>query len=205
MLALYWFGQILAEYLGEKKLLYTYLYGGIAGAVLYILFFNLFPVFSAALPVSEAMGASAAVMAIVFATATLLPDYSLRLLFFGNVSLKYIAFIYLLIDILSIGSFNSGGHIAHIGGAIFGFILIKQLRKGNDWIKSTDKYVQKIFSLFRKKNKLRVSYINKDAKKNDATADQKTVDAILDKISKNGYDNLSKQEKEILFKASKDQ
>jgi membrane associated rhomboid family serine protease len=204
MLVLYWFGQILIEYLGSKKFIYTYFLGGIAGAVLYIIFFNIFPAFGTTLPGAQALGASASIMAIVFATATLLPDYSVRLLFFGDIKLKYIAIFYLVIDIIGIGSINSGGHIAHLGGALFGFTMIRQLRKGNDWANSMDRQIQKIRSLFKRKSKIRVDYINANKRTSAKTKpDQAVIDNILDKISKSGYESLSKEEKEILFKASK--
>jgi membrane associated rhomboid family serine protease len=206
MLVLYWFGQILTEYLGNKKFVYTYILGGISGAVFYIVCFNLFPLFTSTVEYSQALGASGAVMAIVFATATLLPDYSVMLFIIGSVRLKYIALFYLIFDLIGIGSINSGGHLAHLGGALFGFIMVSQLRKGNDFINGIDRQVQKLRSLFIRKPKLRVAHkantTTQKPRKPHSETDQAVIDAILDKISKSGYESLSKEEKQILFKAS---
>ncbi len=206
MLVLFWFGNILTEYLGPRKFIYTYFLGGLSGAMLYILFFNIFPVFKNAVLHSQAIGASAAVMATVFASATLLPDYSIRLAIFGTIRLKYIALFYLIIDLIGIGSLNSGGHIAHLGGALFGFILIKQLRSGNDWIEKISKPIDRIRNLFYKKSKIKVVHkTSGQSKQSTRKAKQSEIDTILDKISRSGYDSLNKTEKEILFKASKEE
>jgi hypothetical protein len=162
-----------------------------------------FPYFSDTVNYSKALGASAAVMGIVFGAATLLPDFSVVLAIFGAIRLKYIAFFYLLIDLVGISGSNSGGHLAHIGGALFGFIYIKQLQQGNDWTKYPVKLVDYISGLFAPK-KLKVAYKNPNhitVKK--AAVSQEEVDKILDKISKDGYEKLTAKEKEILFKAGK--
>jgi rhomboid family protein len=205
MLWLYWMGKILAEYLGNRKLLSTYILGGISGALLYILFFNIFPLFSEAVHSSSALGASGSVLAITIAVATLLPDYTIFLLFLGPVKMKYIAAFTVLIDLLSISGSNAGGHIAHLGGALFGFIYIKQLQNGNDLAKGFNTVADFISGIFKPKPKMKVAYKNPAAKKSTNTRnepDQETIDRILDKISRSGYTSLSKEEKEILFKAS---
>ncbi|HKR04017.1 MAG TPA: rhomboid family intramembrane serine protease [Bacteroidia bacterium] len=205
MLWLYWMGKILVEYLGSKKLLSTYILGGIAGAILYILFFNIFPLFSNAVHSSYALGASGSVLAITMAVATLLPDYTIFLLFLGPVKMKYIAGFSVLLDLISISGSNAGGHIAHLGGALFGFIYIRQLQKGNDLAKGFNKLADFISGIFKPKPKMKVAYKNPAAKKSSASRgepDQETIDKILDKISRSGYTSLSKEEKEILFKAS---
>lgn len=206
MLWLFWFGSIFMEYLGDKKLVFTYIAGGLSGALLYIFSFNVFPVFNEAVYSSFALGASASVMAIVFATATLLPDYSFVILFLGPVKIKYIAFFYLVLDFISIGSLNSGGHIAHIGGAFFGFVFIRLLRSGKDLSVYPSKVTSRISKLFNRKKKLNVKYKQETRAERKAAskADQQTVDRILDKISKSGYDSLTPEEKQILFKASQD-
>ncbi|MEP7168195.1 MAG: rhomboid family intramembrane serine protease [Bacteroidota bacterium] len=205
MLWLYWMGKILAEYLGNKKLLSTYVLGGMSGAVLYILFFNIFPLFSETVQSSFALGASGSVLAITIAVATLLPDYTIFLIFIGPIKMKYIAAVTVLIDLLSITGSNAGGHIAHLGGALFGFIYIKQLQKGNDLAKGFNKLTDFISGIFKPKPGMKVAYKNPGSKKNPAARnepDQETIDRILDKISRSGYTSLSKEEKEILFKAS---
>jgi membrane associated rhomboid family serine protease len=119
MLWLYWIGRIFQDFLGTKKLVALYFLGGFAGALMYIISFNFFPLFSTKLVSAKAVGASASVLAIVVGTATLLPNYTLRLFLFGNVPLKYLALFMIVIDLLSLAGNNAGGHFAHLGGAIF--------------------------------------------------------------------------------------
>ncbi len=206
MLWLYWFGQIFLRYFDEKKLLSVYLVGGLAGAALYILAFNVFPVFSNILPMSYALGASASVIAIVIAISVYAPNFKVNLLFFGPVALKYIAIVTIILDILSIASSNAGGHIAHLGGALLGYLYIVQMKKGRNITKGFDRFMDKVFSLFKRREKFKVTYkrpmTDYDYNKSKA-AEQKNIDAILDKIAKSGYDSLTKTEKEILFKNSK--
>lgn len=197
MLWLYWMGQIFEEYLGKKRIIGLYLLGGLAGALFFIISYNVFPLFTATGVVNEStiVGASASVMAIVIATATLLPDYSIGLMFIGPVKLKWIAVFFVVIDFLGVAGPNAGGEIAHLGGALLGFIYIKQLQRGNDWVTGINK-------IFTPGPKLKV--VSKNSNKNSNTLPrQEEIDRILDKISNSGYDNLTKQEKEILFRASK--
>lgn len=209
MLWLYFMGQLFVEYLGEKKLAAVYFLGGIAGAFLFILFYNIFPLFNAEVNISVALGASASVLAITIAIATLLPDYTISLFVPGfTVKLKYIAIVLFLIDLLSIAGSNAGGSIAHIGGALFGFIFIKRLQKGNDISAGTQRLISRISSVFTKQPPIRVVYRknNSDEAYNQTKqASQETIDRILDKISKSGYQSLSNDERDILFKASKNQ
>ncbi len=205
LLWLFWFGRIFLEYLTGKQLLNIYLAGGISGAVLYILAFNTFPVFAPTIPISVALGASAAVYAIVIATAVYVPNYTVYLLFLGQVKLKYIAVAAVLLDVVQLTEGNAGGHIAHIGGAFFGYIYILFLRRGTDITKWLGIIIEKIMLLF-KPRKMKVTYrrtetdLEYNARKNN---DQKTIDGILEKIAKSGYDSLSKQEKDILFRQSR--
>ena len=210
MLWLYWFGQIFLSYFDSKKLLSVYIVGGLTGAALYILSFNIFPLFDQILPMSYALGASASVIAIVIAISVYAPNHRINLLFFGPVPLKYIAIVSIVLDVLSIASSNAGGHIAHLGGALFGYLYISQLRKGKNITKGFDRFMDKIFSLFKPREKFKVTYkrpmndMEKDIEYNKAqTARQEDIDKILDKIAKSGYDSLTKKEKEILFKNSK--
>lgn len=196
MLWLFWMGNIFLDFLKPRQFHFVYLAGGVAGALLYTLVFNVFPVFAGSLPSATLLGSSAAVMAIVVATATLVPDYGMSLMFFGNVKLKYLAIAYVALDLISIASANAGGSLAHLGGAILGFSYIKLLQNGTDWS-----------NLFKRKPKLKVVKNNgpsrTSGRNNANSVDQREVDAILDKISKFGYEKLSKEEKETLFKASK--
>jgi len=204
MLWLYVFGRIFLMYLSQKRLLSVYLVGGLAGAALYVLAFNVFPAFSEVVSVAIALGASASVMAIVIAISVYTPNFSINLLFFGPVKLKYIALFAIVLDVLSIAGSNSGGHIAHLGGALFGYFYIAQYRKGRNITSGFDRIMDRFFSLFRPKPKIRVTYKNPktDIEYNkEKVKKQEKINDILEKISKHGYDSLTKEEKEILFKA----
>jgi len=193
-------------YLNEKKLLSVYLVGGLAGAALYILAFNIFPAFQDVVPESIALGASASVMAIVIAIAVYVPDYSINLLFLGPVKLKYIALVAIILDVLSIAGSNAGGHIAHLGGALFGYVYISQYRKGKNITRGFDRMMDSLFSLFKPKPKFRVTHKKPktDIEYNkQKVKDQERMNKILEKISKHGYDSLTKEEKEILFRQGK--
>lgn len=197
MLWLYWMGQIFEEYLGNKRTIGLYLMGGLAGALFYVLAFNLLPGFTSinAVQGSVIVGASASVMAIVVATATLLPDYTISLILIGPVKLKWLVFAILVLDFLGIASSNAGGEIAHLGGALMGFIYIKQLQRGNDWVGG-------IAKLFKPKPKLKV-VSNNMGSGSSGYPRQDEIDRILDKISQSGYNSLSRQERETLKRASK--
>ncbi|MEI6764941.1 MAG: rhomboid family intramembrane serine protease [Bacteroidota bacterium] len=204
MLMLYFGGKLFTEYLGSKKLLLTYLLGGIFGGIFYVTAYNIFPVFSNIAGISIVLGASASVLAIIIAIATFIPDYSLNMLFIGKVKFKYMALIFVALDLLSIQKDNPGGHIAHLGGAFWGFIYILALKSkviGNNLANPFKK-------LFRRKPKFKgyTSYtrppVNEDDYNKVRADNQKKTDAILDKIKKSGYSSLTKEEKEFLFKAS---
>lgn len=189
LLWLYWMGQIFLAFVKPRQFHFVYLGGGILGAVFFALIYNLVPTFSAT--TGTLIGSSAAVMAIFSATATLVPNYSLRLMFIGEVKIKYLLMVYILLDIIAMQSHNVGGSLAHLGGALFGFVYIKLLQNGTDLTK-----------VFEKRPKLKVVK-NDNPKKSQNIVNQREIDSILDKISKTGYDKLSKEEKETLFKASK--
>jgi membrane associated rhomboid family serine protease len=206
ILWLYWFGRIFLEYFDEKKMLGVYLLGGLAGAALYIISFNIFPAFSQVLPFSLALGASAAVLAIVISISVYVPNFTIYLLFLGPVKLKYIAAFMIVLDVISIAGTNAGGHIAHLGGALFGWLFIRQYRQGNDITKVVTRVAAGLSNLFKPSPRLKVEYKKTrndfDYNKQKAMR-QQHIDEILDKISKSGYESLSKEEKEILFKVSK--
>jgi membrane associated rhomboid family serine protease len=211
MIVLYFSGRIFLEYLDEKKLLSTYLLGGLVGAFFYIFAFNTFPVFSETVYYSVALGASASVLAILVAVSTYVPEYSVMLVLFGKVKLKYLALAVVLIDLLNISRGNAGGHIAHLGGALWGFAYIWFLKKGTDFtINFKNMNFRRFFKYFTRP---------KDTSKYDTTATngrpltddeynyrrknhQDKIDHILDKISKSGYNSLTREEKELLFKSS---
>jgi membrane associated rhomboid family serine protease len=205
MLWLYWFGRIFLEYLDERKLVAVYLLGGISGALVYILSFNIFPAFTGVVADSVAIGASASVMAIVIAIAAYVPDYTVQLFLFGRIKIKYMALaIFILTSIMDF-SVNSGGKLAHIGGALFGYFYIINLRHGHDIGKGFNRILDFFATIFKPRKKLKVTYkkVATEYEYNKIkTEHQKRINNILDKISKGGYESLTKEEKEALFKES---
>lgn len=207
MLWLFWFGRIFLSYLDQDKLLSIYILGGLTGAALYIFAYNIFPVFEAARGASIAMGASASVMAVMLATVIYTPNHVVNMMFIGPVKIKHIAIFFVVLDILSIPSGNAGGHIAHLGGAFYGWLYISQLRKGKDIAIPFVNLFNSLRTIFKKKSHLKVTH-NDTAKMSDKEynkekkKDQEKMNQILEKISKSGYDSLTKEEREILFKSS---
>jgi membrane associated rhomboid family serine protease len=205
MLVFYWFGRLFVEYLGSDKLIALYVLGGLTGGLLYIGMYNTIPYFIA--QPSTLVGASAAVYAVVTAVATLLPNYTFFLLFLGPVRIKYIAAFYIVISFLgSVGS-NAGGNIAHLGGALIGFIYMKQLQGGVNWGNWITVTIDWFKDLFKPRARVKVSYRKENTTEQKAkgkpAVSQDELDAILDKISAGGYESLTKEEKEKLFNASK--
>lgn len=206
MLFLWVFGGLFTGFLGDRKLLSMYLAGGLAGLLIFILAFNIFPALNAS---ARVVGASAAVMAIVAAIATYMPGYRLNLLIFGPIQLQYIALFYVIYDFASIQYLdNTGGHIGHLGGALYGFIWGMQMRKGRDIGLWLDRLTTGIASFFGQGNR-RMKVVHKrpvsDEEYNASRASrQRRIDEILDKISKGGYESLSREEKDFLIKHSKD-
>lgn len=204
LLWLYWFGQVFMQELGEKKLLSIYLAGGLAGALLYIISYNLFDVFEA--QNSYTLGASAAVTAIVIAVSVYRPERRMNIVFIGPVKIIYIALVmFFLTSVVEFES-NAGGKIAHIGGALTGLLFAYYYRRGKDVFRGFDRFMDQAGSLFKPRQpKMKVTHkkaaddieYNKQKKE-----EQKVVDQILDKISKGGYESLSAREKEILFRMS---
>jgi membrane associated rhomboid family serine protease len=220
MLFLYWFGLLVEQYLGSRKLANLYILGGVAGAVLYVVMYNISPYFSEVLPVARMLGASAGVYAIVVGAATLAPNTTFQLILLGPVKIKYIAIFYVLIAFVNSAGSNAGGELAHLGGAALGFFYITQLRKGKDWGRPVQAIGQFFERLMDKKPKVKVSYrrkktysttekyasersANKAATPSSGAPTQEEIDLILDKIAEKGYDGLSKEEKRKLFEFSK--
>ncbi|MFN6944576.1 MAG: rhomboid family intramembrane serine protease [Cytophagaceae bacterium] len=201
MLFLYWFGRLIMEYLGHRRLVNLYIVGGVVAGLLFIALYNILPVFADAAPHAKLIGASGSVYAIVVAAATLLPEYRFHLIFLGPVKIAYIAGFFIFISFLGMAGENAGGNIAHLGGALIGFLYIKQLKKGTDLGKPVSIVANWIQKLFRPRH-LKVSYRNNTSKSRSKVPDEQEIDAILDKISVSGYESLTQLEKEKLFKAS---
>ncbi len=206
MVALYTMGQIFVSILGSKKLTSLYIMGGLSGFVLFALAFNFLEVFQRNHE-SYVLGASAAVMAVTVAAATLRPKQILYLFGAIKLELMWLAAILVLLDLVSVrDGVNSGGHIGHIGGAAYGYFYALQVKKGKQpgiWI---NRLMDKIKSLFNKKS-MTVASRNARAKSDEQfnlekKARQKKIDEILDRIGKSGYDSLTKQEKDFLFQNS---
>ncbi len=205
MLWLYWFGSIFLEYLDQRKLVAVYLLGGLSGAIVYIASFNLFPVFSAVVTDSVAIGASASVMAIVIAIAAYVPDYTVQLFLLGRIRIKYVALaIFILTSVMDFSS-NSGGKLAHFGGALFGYLYTLNLRQGRDIGKGFNRIIDFFVTAFKPRKKLKVTH-RKSADEFEynkhKVEHQALINSILEKISKGGYDSLTREEKEILFRES---
>ncbi len=212
MLFLYWFGQLVKDYLGNQKLISLYILGGLAGGGLYILIYNLSPLFAEEVGRSSLIGASASVFAIVVGAATLMPDHQFYLMFLGPVRIKYIAIFYVFMSFFGAIGSNAGGDIAHLGGALLGFVYVKQLQRGIDlgaWVQSVLEFISSFFVRSKVKVTHRGASHTRTRKGPGATTKpaasgvpQKEIDAILDKISEKGYESLSKEEKQKLFNAS---
>ncbi len=208
MLMLYFMGQMFAQFFGEKKVLAVYLLGGFAGGLMLLLATAFLPAFKDV--DSIALGASAAVMAITIAVCAYSPKTKVHLFGVLPLELRYFGLIILMLDLLSIGSGgdNLGGHLAHIGGALFGFYFATQYLKGKYITKGFTKFLDSFFNLFKKKSNLYVSH-SKVRQMDDYEYNytkktiQEKVDEILDKINRSGYDSLTKEEKDILHKSSR--
>ncbi len=210
MIALYWFGRIALEYFSEKQLVGLYILGGIGGAALYLTAYNLFPYFENQVYNSYLIGASGAVLAICVAIATIAPNYQLRMMLIGNVKLIWLATGMVVISFLGITGDNAGGEFAHLGGAILGYFYALSWKKGKDWSTPVTKVINWFSNLSKarpkvstkkprnfKRGKSDAEY-NRERKKNS-----ESIDTILDKIKRSGYDSLSKEEKQKLFDKSK--
>jgi membrane associated rhomboid family serine protease len=207
MLWLYWLGNLFQQYLGNGKTFQAYILGGLFGGIIYMLSFNIFPAFYNQVEFSYALGASAGVLSLVVATATLLPEYQVSLFLFGQIKLKYIALVSVLLDLISIPNGNAGGHIAHVGGAAFGYFFIKLIYSKSTFPDKLDSLFNGLANIFKPKSKVKIYHKSNASKASTQTKskpNQQQIDQILDKISKKGYESLSQKEKEILFTASKD-
>ncbi len=204
MLFLYWFGKLIDEYLGNRRLINLYTLGGLAGGLAYLLIANLIP----GLAGGTLIGASGAVFAVVVGAATLMPNYTFMLFLLGPVRIKYIAAFYVAMSYIGLAAGgNVGGNMAHLGGALMGFLFISQLNKGNDLGRPLTRFFEWTRGLFRAKPKMKVTYRNTVGGTTKTASysgmpDDEEIDAILDKINRSGYESLTKEEKQKLFRAS---
>lgn len=210
MLWLYWFGKLFLYFFSAKHLRGLYVVGGLLGGLLYIVVYNIFPIFNSQLYSATLVGASASVLAIAIATAVREPEYRINLMFVGAVRLKYFALFIVLFDILYVGSNNAGGHIAHLGGALAGWWFARGINRGYDithWANISMDTIGRLFSKRERKPKMKVHSQNSRTADYEYNAHKKAqsneVDRILDKLKQSGYSSLSDEEKRRLFEASK--
>lgn len=207
MISLYWFGRLFIEYLGNDRIIALYVLGALAGGLIYLGLFNTVPFFEQRAGIGM-VGASASIYAIMVACATLIPDYTFFLMFFGPVRIKYIALFFILLSFLGTVSSNAGGNLAHLGGAAIGYVYVRQLQSGRNIGNWITWIINAIGNLLSRRRPVKWTYHKNESpaasrEANTDTVSQEEIDAILDKISEKGYESLSKVEKEKLFKAGR--
>ena len=211
MLLIYFVGRIFLNLFDAKRFLNVYILGVILGGLFFVLGYNIFPAFFNTN--AYLIGASAGASAVLIFVCTYIPNQEVRVIFF-NIKLWYIGAFVVLTDLIQLPISNSGGHLAHLGGSFLGYLYASQLVKGNDIGSGFSKFMDGIVNLFKRSEKkapMKTVYKNKRATNSSSTSvdydkktHQKKIDAILDKISKSGYESLSKVEKDFLFKAGKE-
>lgn len=204
LILFYFLGTIFLEYLGGRRLVTAYLGGGVFGGILYFLMYNIFPVFAGN---GFLLGASAGIWAVVAAIAIYAPNVPVKLFFVLEIKLWQVVLFLFFSDLIAFSNFqNPGGMLAHFGGALFGYFLVSQLKRGKDWSDTVFAYLDAIGRLFQPKPKLKTVHKSKTRQSSNRSASQSEQDRlneILDKIKVSGYDNLSKEEKAFLFKFGK--
>jgi len=206
MVWLYWFGTLIEEYLGRIRLFNLFILGGLFGGIMYLLCYNFIPVFQPYAAKTVLLGASGGIYAVVLGAATLLPNYTFNLFLFGPVKITWIAAVYVMLSFISVVSVNAGGNLAHLGGALFGYLYIWQLQNGNDWgkpinyIRNTVKHILAPETKMEVTHKTSMRFSPKPVNSNGVPSEEE-IDRILDKISHTGYESLSKEEKQKLFRA----
>lgn len=202
MIALHFIGSLFHTYFTQKQFIGVYFLGLIFSGILYMVSYLIFPALLQS--VVPMVGASGAIMAVLFATASYAPYMQIRLLLIGHVKLWQIALVFIILDIVQLPYQNTGGHLAHLGGALFGYLYIAQLKRGIDLSTYTISFWEKCIKLFQSKKSKPFVHIHKNQnpikKATEKTKSQQQTDDILDKISKSGYDSLSKDEKDFLFR-----
>lgn len=208
MLLLYFSGRIFLNIFSKKRFITVYLLGAVLGGIVFLISYNIFPVFAGSNP--ALVGASAAVMAILIFVCTYMPYQDVRMIFF-NVKLWQVGLVFVLIDLIQIPMSNAGGHLAHLGGALLGFLYARSIYNQKSVftkVENAGKLVD-VFTSYKKPT-LKTVHKSENAQKPTYRSSyqkseyQQKIDDILDKISKSGYDSLTKEEKDFLFKAGKE-
>lgn len=206
MLALFWFGKIFLMYYTEKQFIALYFFGGIVGAIIFVLAYHLFPFYSDIKNTGILLGASGSIMAVVMASAVKAPNFEMQLLFIGKIKIIYIALVTVLISILGVTGENGGGEMAHLGGAFAGYIFVLLEKNGRDIITPFfNKMIDFFVNLFHKNGTKFKTTTYHSAKMTDDNFNQKKaaneieINKILDKIKSSGYESLTTDEKQKLF------
>jgi len=208
VLYLFFAGRLFVDFVGAQRFIPTFLLGGLAGGLFYVLCYNLFPYFAPVLDQATNRGASAGVMAILFGLTAKVPGLNVRLFFVLDVKLWMIALLLLLLDLAYLPEGNAGGHLAHLGGAAFGYLSVNQLDQGRDWTSWLSRLWERRPTGRKMRRKGPLSVVKGPGTAETLRArkpsqlDQAQLDALLDKISRSGYDSLSPEEKELLFRMS---
>jgi membrane associated rhomboid family serine protease len=204
MLFLYFSGRFFEQYFSRKKLWLTYLFGGIAGGILELLANNLFPALQGTNVVI--LGASGSIMAIFTALAFYQPNLQVSLFGVFPIRIYFLALFFLFKDLINIGTDDQIAHFAHLGGAIFGLLSIQNLHSAKNILTRLEGFFSRIFAFFKPKKKVKPTktrFKTDEEFNHEKHLKQVKMDQILDKISKSGYDSLTKAEKEFLFNQSK--
>ncbi len=212
MLWLWCFGYIMQDLTGNRKIIPVFLYGALAGALAFILAYNFLPALRGQVEVATALGASAGVMAVAVATTIVAPNYRIFPMLNGGIPLWLITTVYIIIDLATIPGNNPGGHIAHLAGALIGFLFMFFFRKGYDWSEWMNNAWDWFDNLFNPekpankpqfKDELFYKASTRPYKKTPNVTEQR-IDEILDKINQRGYNALTDEEKELLKRASQE-
>lgn len=215
LLTLYWFGKIFVDYFNQKQLVGLYFLGGIGGAIFYLAAFNITNTLNANIFFSYLLGASASVMAIIFALVRYCPNQEINLALIGPVKLKYLGIAMLVLDVIGTTSVNAGGSISHIGGAVTGYLFAQlMINSGKDITEPVNRVISLINDLFKQNKKPKFT-VHRNTSKTDEEWNMENnnrkrdnneeIDRILEKIKKSGYANLSDDEKKRLFDLSNKQ
>jgi len=205
LVTLFTVGKLFRHFLGSKRLVANYILGGLTGFLVYLICYNIFPGLNSK---SSILGASAAVMSLIITIGMVKPNYSIKLFGVFEMKLIWLCGILVFVDLISLQKgFNSGGHLGHLGGALFGFFYARNYNEGKNMASWFENLLSRISSLFNGKKRSDLHTVHKRPKTDEQfnvekASRQKRIDQILDKISRAGYDSLTKEEKDFLFKYS---
>ncbi|HEX9828346.1 MAG TPA: rhomboid family intramembrane serine protease, partial [Flavobacteriaceae bacterium] len=209
LLVLYFVSRTMVNMFSSKLSLNIYILGILVGGLSFLLVYNVLPQ-SYSTHVGSLVGASAGVRALLIFICAYMPNREARF-FMISIKLWYIGLVIVVLDVIGLFSVNQGGSVAHLGGNILGYLYATQLQKGTDIGKGLERFIDRIANLFKAKSSLKTvhkskkkPYVGHNKNEFNEFNKQKRIDLILDKISKSGYESLTKEEKEFLFRAGKE-